>query len=415
MTALAAPILRTLPATAPSPARSAAQSLKAIHLGVSWFSETPGGLDRYFCELTRHLPAAGVTGRGYVMGSSKVAVESEGSVVAAADPKSRIWSRWGAVRKAVAADIDRGNVDLVSSHHALYTLPVLPTIRGTPLVVHFHGPYAAECSAENSRRIQNAAKFWMEKSVYKRAVRCITLSKAFATILHESYGIPRERIRVVPGAVETERFDPVETRREARVRLGWPTDRPTVFCVRRLFRRMGLENLVDAVKTVRTFVPDVLVMIAGKGWMAEELKARIADAGLSDHVRLMGFVPDADLPVAYRAADLTVVPTVTLEGFGLTTVESMAAGTPAIVTPVGGSPEVVGGLSADLIVPDTTPEALAAGIAAALKGTLKLPTADQCRDFARAHYDWSTVAASVSDVYAEAVTAHRFSGGSGVG
>jgi glycogen(starch) synthase len=397
MTALADPIFT------PAATKPAVRPLRAIHLGVSWFAERPGGLDRYFGELTRHLPAAGVTGRGYVMGSPNVAADSGGTVVSVAEPAAKIWKRWGAMRRAVAADLATGDVDLVASHHALYTLPVLPKIRRVPLVVHFHGPYAAECSAENSRRLQNTGKFWMEKSVYRRAVRCITLSRAFAKILHESYGIPEDRIRIVPGAVETDRFDPAETRREARVRLGWPTDRPTVFCVRRLFKRMGLENLIEAVKLVRTSVPDVLVMIAGKGWMADELRERIAAAGLTEHVRLLGFVPDADLPVAYRAADLTVVPTVSLEGFGLTTVESLAAGTPAMVTPVGGSPEVVGGLSKSLIVEDATPEALAAGIAGALKGDLKMPTARQCRQFARDHYDWTAVAAEVADVYAEAV------------
>jgi glycogen(starch) synthase len=379
--------------------------LKAVQLGMSWFAERPGGLDRYFCELIRHLPAAGVGGRGYVMGSPNVAVDSGGTVVAAADPSARIWSRWSAVRKAVAADLASGDVDVVASHHALYTMPVLPMIKTIPLVVHFHGPYAAECSTENNRRVQNAVKHWMERTVYSRATRCITLSKAFATILHESYGVPLNRIRVVPGAVETARFDASETRREARQRLGWPTDRPIAFSVRRLFRRMGLENLIDAVKLVRRDVPDILVMIAGKGWMMDELRERIKSAGVEDHVRLLGFVPDADLPAAYRAADLTVVPTVSLEGFGLTTVESMAAGTPAIVTLVGGSPEVVGGLSPDLIVPDWTPVALAAAITAAFRGDLKLPTAEQCQAFARQNFDWKTVAPRVRAVYEEAIEA----------
>jgi glycosyltransferase involved in cell wall biosynthesis len=294
---------------------------------------------------------------------------------------------------------------LVVSHHSLYTFPCLSLIKGLPLVVHFHGPYALESSAEKTRRVVNAFKHRMEATVYSRAVRCITLSHAFATILHESYGVPRERIRVVPGAVETARFDPIETRTEAREKLGWPTDRPIAFSVRRLFRRMGLENLIEAVKTVKQRVPDILVLIAGKGWLAADLQKHIKAAGLEHHVRLLGFVPDSDLPLAYRAADLTVVPTVSLEGFGLTTVESMAAGTPPIVTPVGGSPEVVGGLSPDLIFPDWTPAALSAGLSAAFRGELKLPTSAQCKAFARANFDWTTATRRVRAVYQEAILA----------
>ena len=146
-------------------------------------------------------------------------------------------------------------------------------------------------------------------------------------------------------------------------------------------------------------------MIAGKGWMNDELQRQITSAGLENHVKLLGFIHDLDLPVAYRAADLTVVPTASLEGFGLTTVESMAAGTPAIVTPVGGSPEVVGGLSPDLILPDWTPAALAAAITAAFRGELKLPTAEQSKAFARTHFDWSIISEKVRTVYDEAIAA----------
>jgi len=389
--------------TSPSHQLPPAPALRAMQLGLSWFAEKPGGLDRYFGELITHLPQAGVSCRGFVMGSPHVEKESNGVVTSAAESTDRLWKRWMAIRHCVASERASTHYDLIAAHHALYTVPVLSLIKGMPLVVHFHGPYAAESSTEDSRWFNNSIKQLVERTVYSRAVRCITLSKAFATILHETYGVARDRIRIVPGAVETARFDPVESRRQARERLGWPIDRPITFSVRRLYRRMGLENLIESVKTIRQRVPDVLVMIAGTGWMAPHLKQQIEAAGLDNHVRLLGFVPDTDLPLAYRAADLTIVPTVALEGFGLTTVESMAAGTPPIVTPVGGSPEVVGGLSPDLIVPDWTPAALAAAITAALRGELKLPSATQCQEFARKNFDWSTIAAKVRSVYDEAI------------
>ncbi len=54
-----------------------------------------------------------------------------------------------------------------------------------------------------------------------------------------------------------------------------------------------------------------------------------------EHVRLLGFVSDADLPLAYRAADLSIVPSQALEEFGVITLESLAAGMPVLVTLVG--------------------------------------------------------------------------------
>ena len=77
---------------------------------------------------------------------------------------------------------------------------------------------------------------------------------------------------------------------------------------------------------------------------------------MANHVRMLGSSRDADLPLYYRAADLSVVPTVALEGFGLVAAESLAAGCPALVTPVGGLPSVVADLSPDLVLEDATPD-----------------------------------------------------------
>ena len=112
---------------------------------------------------------------------------------------------------------------------------------------------------------------------------------------------------------------------------------------------MGLSNLVDAMKQVIDREPDAILYIAGKGRLKAQLEAQIASHGLADHVKLLGFVTDAQLPLIYRAADLNVVPTLSLEGFGLVAAEALAAGTPSLVTPVGGLPEVVSGLSPDLV------------------------------------------------------------------
>jgi len=96
-----------------------------------------------------------------------------------------------------------------------------------------------------------------------------------------------------------------------------------------------------------------------------------------------------------------------LEGFGLTTIESLAAGTPVLVTPVGGLPEAVRDLSPSLVLRGTGPEELAAGIIHALHGRLPLPTEEACRAFVRERYDAPVIAAKVKDVYAEALASSR--------
>ena len=176
-----------------------------------------------------------------------------------------------------------------------------------------------------------------------------------------------------------------------------------VLDVRRLVRRMGLENLLQAMALVREACPDALLVVAGQGALRQELEQRARGLGLDGAVRFAGRVPDADLPLVYRAADVSVVPTVALEGFGLIVVESLASGTPVLGTPVGGIPEVLRPLDPELICESPAPRDLAERLVAAVRGEMRLPSAEACAAYARREFAWPTVARRVRDVYAEAV------------
>ncbi len=347
-----------------------------------------------FLRLLDHLPDVGVQVRGLV-----AAEEAGGAVRPFASASASLPRRVLGLRASVRAALREERPDLVASHFALYTAPALDLVRERPLVVHFHGPWAAESAAEGAGRASLVAKRAVERAVYRRATTFVVLSEAFRDVLVRDYGVDPRAVRIVPGGVDADLFDVAASREEARDRLGWPADRPVVLTVRRLVRRMGLEGLVEALQAVRQRVPDVLLLVAGRGPLASELEARIEASGLGEHVRLLGFVPDGDLPLAYRAADVTVVPTVALEGFGLVAAESLAAGTPVLVTPVGGLPEVVRDLDPGLVLPAATPEAVAEGLVGALRGGLALPSAEACREFARERYTWPAVAQGVRDVY----------------
>jgi glycosyltransferase involved in cell wall biosynthesis len=266
-------------------------------------------------------------------------------------------------------------------------------------VVHFHGPWADEGFIEGNTGMRQALKGWIENLVYRRASRAIVLSNAFAEILSANYKFPRERIHVVPGGVDLGRFDTALSRQEMRTRLGWELGRPTIVAVRRLVPRMGLENLLNAMSAIRREIPDVQLMIAGRGMLQRQLMEQIAAQELAGHVKMLGFVSDEDLPLAYAAADLSVVPTVALEGFGLVAAESLAAGTPCLVTPVGGLPEVVSALSANLVLRSPEPADIASAVVAALRGDLLLPDRPGCRAYAAASFDWKDIASRIANIY----------------
>ncbi len=383
-------------------AQGVVQSVASLQLGMGWFAEQPGGLDRFYVDLVRHFHASGARVQGLVAGTKRADAESRGLVRSFAAADAPLWRRWLGVRSSVRQELSLHRPDVVASHFALYAFPVLGLVRELPHIVHFHGPWAAECAKEGAAAVSTAVKHRIERRVYRRADRLIVLCKPFGEILCREYGVAEDRVRVIPGGVDVAAFEAGTTRAEARELLGWPGDRPIVLAVRRLVSRMGLEDLVDASAIVRRKVPDVFIAIAGKGRLIDALAGRIREAGLENHVRLLGFVPDEHLALAYRAADLSVVPTVALEGFGLIAIESLAAGTPVLVTPVGGLPEAVGALSPNLVLPATGAEAIAEGIGGALSGRLAMPTAAACREYA-AGFDWPVIAARVAEVYREAV------------
>jgi glycogen synthase len=376
--------------------------MRSLQLGVGWFPEEGGGLERYYFEMRRALPAVGVRMSGLVVGSEGVHEASGGDVRAFAQLNNPLPDRLRGLRREVCNELARGHFNLVAGHFALYTLPVLRMIRDIPLVFHFHGPWAEERRIEGGKWLKTHVQRTLERYVYHRAERLLTLSEAFKELLIRDYGLDEAKIRVVPGGLDTKRYDIPETRDEARHILGWPRNRPIVLAVRRLTRRMGLVELIAAAQIIRRRIPDVLILIAGRGILAGELEAQIRAADLQDHVQMLGFLPDSKLPLAYRAADITVVPSLALEGFGLSAAESLAAGTPALVTRVGGLPEVVKDLPAELVLLATCENTLAEGIISGLIGKVPLPSAKECHDHCRRRFDWAVVGEQIRSVYAEA-------------
>ena len=376
-------------------------TLETLQIGMEWFEENPGGLSRVYGRLLSELALQGVRSFGLVAGSGDVTRMSSGLAHSFAPADSPLLTRLRAVRSAAAPWLDRhGSESVVVAHFALYALPLLDRVRSRPFVVHFQGPWGAESRAEGASAISAMARTMSERLVYRRADAAIVLSTAFRDILTSRFGVAGDRVHVIPGGVEANRFAHHTPRFECRERLGWPLDRPIVLCVRRLVRRVGIDTLVEAALDVKRRVPTALILIAGTGPLREELEARIKTLSLGDTVRLLGFVRDEDLPIAYRAADLTVVPTASLEGFGLVTVESLASGTPCLVTPVGGLSEVVMPLAPQLVIRSTAAPDIADAISSALLGALPLPSSEACAAYARTNFDWPVIARRVRDVYA---------------
>jgi glycosyltransferase involved in cell wall biosynthesis len=306
----------------------------------------------------------------------------------------RLWN----LRQAVLSELQasRSGSVVVASHFAFYAAALLPKLSRMNHVVHFHGPWAAETAAE--RRPHVAMKRAVEGTVYSSAKAFVTLSQAFKDLLTAEYRVDPARVHVIPGAVDARRFSPGDST-AARQRLGWPNQGRIVLCVRRLVRRMGLENLLDAFVAVAGEHPDSILVIGGAGPLRDELAAKAREHRLSDRVLFTGFIPETNLPFAYQAADLSIVPSQSLEGFGLTALESLACGTPVLVTPVGGLPEVVRDLDRNLLLPDKGDAAIADRLHLFLNGALSLPSSNDCRKYVESNFSGRVIAERMRALY----------------
>lgn len=376
--------------------------MKTLQIGLGWFPECAGGLDRYYYDCCNYLPQANIEFSGLVVGSEWVETDSQGKVKAFATSDASLPQRWLKVRKSFQQQVAQQNYDLIVSHFSLFAFPLLNLIK-IPLVTHFHGPWALESDIETQKPIAIKVKKLVERSVYKRSRQFIVLSKTFRDILHREYRVPIDNIHIIPGGVDLDRFNIDISPSEARLKLDWHPDRPTIFCIRRLAKRMGLENLIAAIAKVRDRYPDVMLYIAGKGALAETLQQQILESELENNIKLLGYVSDLHLPLCYRAANFSVIPTLSLEGFGLIVVESLAAGTPALGTAVGGIPEILQPFCSDLLFEGSSVGELAAGISEALSGQRRLPTQEECLTYVKDNYSWNQVAHQIKQVYRQAL------------
>ncbi|GAH03460.1 unnamed protein product, partial [marine sediment metagenome] len=104
--------------------------------------------------------------------------------------------------------------------------------------------------------------------------------------------------------------------------------------------RKNIPTLLEAFARLQR--PEVLlVLVGGKGWLFDEIFAKVKEFNLQGQVRFTGYVPDADLPLWYNAAAALVFSSV-YEGFGLPIVQAMACGTPVIAAQTSAIPEVTG-------------------------------------------------------------------------
>lgn len=173
----------------------------------------------------------------------------------------------------------------------------------------------------------------------RQARRVITIAKSGRQDVHHFFKVPLTQIDVVYPGVDAV-YRPIADDTVAAFRRRENLPKRFILHVGTLQPRKNIPVLLDALAQMGdTTLP--LILVGGKGWMFDEIFARVGALGLQDRVRFTGYVPDEDLPLWYNAATLLVFPSV-YEGFGLPILEAMACGTAVVAANASSMPEAVG-------------------------------------------------------------------------
>jgi glycosyltransferase involved in cell wall biosynthesis len=238
-----------------------------------------------------------------------------------------------------------------------------------------------------------------------RAARLVIAdSESTRRDLVELAGVDSGKVRVVALAPDPG-LGPMDaaTARE-RVQRSFAIAGPYLLHVGTIEPRKNLPVLIRAYARLRRErgIGHALVLAGGLGWGHREPLDLIGELGLAEHVRVPGRVSADDLRALYGAADLFVSPSL-YEGFGLTLLEAMASGVPAVAASAGSLPEVAG--AAAVLVEPRDEQALADAIARVL-GDPALADAMRARGRARARlFSWERCGRETLQVYEEATAA----------
>jgi glycosyltransferase involved in cell wall biosynthesis len=313
---------------------------------------------------------------------------------------------------------------IVNLHQPFSGLGVLPSLSGRSLPLIYtclsfsFEEYISRSSQPNhqwggmNQRLQVFSRKLLEKILLNRSDHIVVLSEYTRNRIQQVYGLSESKMSLIHGGVDLERFKPATDKESIRIRLGLPRNCTILLTVRNLVPRMGLENLINGFKNLLRDNRDLFLVIGGEGSLRTSLEEQAKKERVADSTRFVGFIPEDELADYYRMADVFVLPTRELEGFGLVTIEALASGLPVLGTPVGGTKEILSKLGRNFLFDDFAPESIAKGIQTALDDWVNSPNAynrvsQACRALAEQHYSWEAHINQLEELFSQFATSHQ--------
>ena len=330
--------------------------------------------------------------------------------------KDQIWPFMPAFLEAVlgftqeAREHDRVSYDLVHGNFWMsgWVAAELRRALTIPAVQIFHAMGKTKQRHQGAADTSPHERIAVETDIVRKVDRLIAQCPSERAELVDDYGANREKVAVIPSAVNTETFRPVP-RDEARRRLELDPHDSVVVYVGRMLPRKDVRNVVRAVALLvqRSSLPIRLLLVGGETAEPDpaatpeigELQRLVAELGIANRVRFVGKRQPETLRNYYSAGDV-VVTTPWYEPFGLTPLEAMACGRPVIGSAVGGITFTVEDGVTGFLVPPRDPEALAARLGEILSGReMRARMGRAARARVERNFTWSTVAERTAALY----------------
>ncbi len=241
--------------------------------------------------------------------------------------------------KAIELINKEGPFDVVHAHDWLvaYAAKSIKDSYGIPIVSTIHATEAGRNSGihDETQRYINDTE-WL---LTYESTEVIVNSNYMKNELQRLFGLPFEKINVIPNGVNLNLYNGIERDYEFRRKFARDNEKIILY-VGRLVYEKGIQNLIGAMPKVLNSYNDAKLIVAGKGGMLEELREQVNAMGISNKVYFTGYLNSKEVTKMYKCADVAVFPS-TYEPFGIVALEAMLSGTPVVVSDIGGLNEIV--------------------------------------------------------------------------
>jgi len=245
----------------------------------------------------------------------------------------------------------------------------------------------------------NGIEWW---ATYE-ADRVIVCSHSMKDEICNHFNLPREKVDIIPNAIDASKYDVPVDRGAVRQRYGVGWGEKLILCVGRLVPQKGVEYFIRAIPLIAKKYPEAKFIIVGEGWSRDLLEEEARASGHANKITFTGFASDKQVIELMTSADTLVVPSI-YEPFGIVALEGMATGVPVVASRVGGLAEVIDHDKTGIFVYPRSPESLAWGIDKVLSDpdNAKMLTKNAKEKLHKA-YSWEAVAMKTVEVYKKVV------------